>query len=70
MPFTSQIYSDSIIYDEVGQIIPEDRRLLGIPVLCDFGEPHFEDPIQPFMFQWLSKLPGLILAMGHFRGAS
>ena len=55
-PSPRKIYSNRIIYEGVGQVIPEDKRLLGTPVLCDFGEARFgqkyyEDPIQPFMYQ-------------------
>jgi len=55
-PSPRKIYSDRIIYDGVGQVIPEDKRFLGVPVLCDFGEARFgqdcyEDTIQPFTFQ-------------------
>ena len=54
-PSVRKIYSDRTIYSGV-HVIPEDPQLLGVPVLCDFGEARFgqecyNDPIQPFMYQ-------------------
>ena len=55
-PAPCKVYNDQVIYSGVGQIIPEDIQLLGIPVLCDFGEArlgqeYYKVPIQPFMYQ-------------------
>ena len=55
-PSPRKFYNDRTIYEGIGQIIPEDNQLLGIPVLCDFGEARFgqefyEGMIQPFMYQ-------------------
>ena len=55
-PSPRKIYCDRIIYDGFGQVMPEDGQLLGIPILCDFGEARFgqdyyDGPIQPFMYQ-------------------
>ena len=52
-PSARKICSDRIIYRGPDQVIPQ---LLGVPVLCDFGEARFgqecyDDSIQPFMYQ-------------------
>ena len=55
-PSARKIYGDRIIYNAADQVVPEDNQLLGVPVLCDFGEARFgqesyDDTIQPFMYQ-------------------
>jgi hypothetical protein len=52
-PSARKIYGDRTIYRGPDQVIPQ---LLGVPVLCDFGEARFgrecyHDSIQPFMYQ-------------------
>ena len=52
-PSARKISGDRIIYRGPDQAVPQ---LLGVPVLCDFGEARFgqecyDDSIQPFMYQ-------------------
>ena len=37
-PLARKIYSDRTIYCTTDQVVPQ---LLGVPVLCDFGEARF-----------------------------